>query len=155
MGNSWGSYNWANWRVVDEGGGGSKNFGGTSKNSRVSISRSLSKVVAITESMISNSDWNCMGFDFSSNLGRSFNNTFNNRYMGNSMSSSQWSYRESSVGKASISKSPIQKSRIGFRVSTGQNSQRSDEKFADHVNVFHTTTGPVYRESSVGKASIS
>merc|ERR1711892_1410869 len=75
---------WTDWCVVDERSWGSQNFGCSSDNSGVSVSRPLAKVMpSISQTMISISDGKGVGSNFSSNLSWSFNDSFYNWNMGN------------------------------------------------------------------------
>jgi len=91
--------NSTDWRVMDERGGGGDDSGGSSKDSGVSISRPLAKIVttiAIAKTVITKSNWDSMSSNLGSNLSGGLNNTLHNGDMGHSVSSSK--------GKTSIAK---------------------------------------------------
>jgi len=73
------------WGVVDEWSGRGEDFGGSSDDSGVSISRPLAKVVStIPKTVISDSNRDGMGSNLGGNFSGGLNNTFHNWDMGDS-----------------------------------------------------------------------
>ena len=73
------------WGVVDERSGRGEDFGGSSDDSGVSISRPLAKVVStISKTVISDSNRDGMGSNLGGNFSGGLNNTFHNWDMGDS-----------------------------------------------------------------------
>ena len=82
--------------VVDEGGGGSEDSGGSTKDGGLGISRSLA---VVTEAVISNSHGDCVGSDFVADFGGSIHNTLDYGSMSHSSNRGEhWG----SVGQSSI-----------------------------------------------------
>jgi len=118
-------------RVVDEGGGGSQDLGGTSEDGRVSLSLPLANVVssiAETKTVVANSEGESVSSDLRLDLSRGLLHTLDNRDMGHSTGSSK--AQGGGVGKAEPSVGEactVQQLGVSLRDSQGNSCQGGKE----------------------------